>query len=309
MKIFVTGATGVLGRPVVKSLVEAEHQVQALSRSTKDEALLQGLGACPVEVDLFEVTALTQVLSGMDAILHLATKIPPTGQVGKRSSWLENNHLRRDGTCCLVEAALSTQSVQRFIYPSYAFLYPDSGAAWIDVSTTAVQPNVVLQSTLDAEATVTNFASQGRHGVSLRLASLYGPESGATREQIDYAKKGLAALPGAKEAYFPQLWVQDAASALITVLSQEVASGIYDVADDEPLTRGELFDVMAHAVGRKHLLALPGPLLHLFSGVVYDQISRSLRISNRHFKEISGWKPLVESAREGWAQLAREGKK
>jgi len=309
MKIFVTGATGVLGRPVVKSLVEAEHQVQALSRSTKDEALLQGLGACPVEVDLFEVTALTQVLSGMDAILHLATKIPPTGQVGKRSSWLENNHLRRDGTCCLVEAALSTQSVQRFIYPSYAFLYPDSGAAWIDVSTTAVQPNVVLQSTLDAEATVTNFASQGRHGVSLRLASLYGPESGATREQIDYAKKGLAALPGAKEAYFPQLWVQDAASALITVLSQEVASGIYDVADDEPLTRGELFDVMAHAVGRKHLLALPGPLLHLFSGVVYDQISRSLRISNRHFKEISGWKPLVKSARGGVAQLGREGKK
>lgn len=307
MKIFVTGATGVLGRPVVKSLVEAEHQVQALSRSTRDEALLQGLGACPVEVDLFDAPALTQVLSGTDAILHLATKIPPTGQVGKRSSWLENDHLRRDGMRSLVEAALSTESVRHVIYPSYAFLYPDSGATWIDASTTTVQPNSVLQSTLDAEAAVQHFATQGRHGVSLRLASLYGPESGATREQIEYAQKGLAALPGAKEAYFPQLWVADAASALISALSASVPSGIYDVGDDEPLTRGELFDVMAHAVGRKHLLALPGPLLHLFSGVAYDQISRSLRISNRHFKEISGWQPLVVSAREGWAQLVQKG--
>lgn len=307
MKIFVTGSTGVLGRPVVQTLVQAEHQVEALSRSSKDEALLQGLGASPVEVDLFDVPALTQVLSSTDAILHLATKIPPTSQVGKRSSWLENDHLRRDGTRCLVEAALSTQSVRHLIYPSYAFLYPDSGATWIDASTTAVQPGPVLQSSLDAEASVTRFAQEGRHGVSLRLASLYGPESAATREQIDYAHKGMAALPGAKEAYFPQLWVADAASALITALSGSVPSGIYDVADDEPLTRGELFDVMAHAVGHKHLLALPGPLLRLFSGVAYDQISRSLRISNRHFKEISGWKPLVVSAREGWTQLVQKG--
>jgi nucleoside-diphosphate-sugar epimerase len=107
MKIFVTGATGVLGRPVVKALVETSHRVQALSRSPKDEALLRGLGASPVEVDLFDSTELTHVLSGTNAIMHLATKIPPTGQLGKRSSWLENDHLRRDGTRCLVEAALA----------------------------------------------------------------------------------------------------------------------------------------------------------------------------------------------------------
>jgi 2-alkyl-3-oxoalkanoate reductase len=88
-----------------------------------------------------------------------------------------------------------------------------------------------------------------------------------------------------------------------------VPSGIYDVADDEPLTRGELFDTMAQAVGHKHLLALPRPLLHLFTGVVYDMVSRSLRISNRHFQEISGWKPVVPSASEGWAQLAKTGKR
>jgi nucleoside-diphosphate-sugar epimerase len=134
MNIFVTGSTGVLGRPVVKWLVATSHQVQALSRSLKDEALLRGLGASPVEVDLFDVTALTQALSGTDAVLHLATKIPPSSQMGKRSSWLEDDHLRREGACCLVEAALATQSVQHFIYPSYAFLYPVPRSDWASSS-------------------------------------------------------------------------------------------------------------------------------------------------------------------------------
>lgn len=309
MKIFVTGSTGALGRPVVKALVAGSHQVQALSHSSKNEELLRGLGASPVQVDLFDVAALTQVLSGTDAIFHLATRIPPFSQMGKRSSWFENDHLRSDGTRCLVEAALATESVQHFIYPSYAFLYPDSGNAWIDASTTRVQPISVLQSTLEAEAAVTRFAGQGRQGVSLRLASLYSAEDGATREQINYARRGLAALPGAKDAYFPQLWIEDAASALVAALNQSVSSGIYDVADDEPLTRRDLFDAMADAVGRKHLFALPGPLLRLFTGTVYPVMNRSLRISNRRFKEVSGWQPLVASAREGWMQMMQqEGK-
>ena len=310
MNIFVTGATGVLGRPVVRLLIGAGHRVYALSRSEANTTAVRQLGAEPLTANLFDRESLFMALQATraDAIVHLATHIPPTGQVGKRSSWLENDHLRRDGTRCLRQAALATESVQRFIYPSYAFLYPDSGANWIDARTTPVQLHPVLYSTLEAEAAVMHFASQGRLGVSLRLASLYGPQSGVTREQIDYAHKGLFAVSGSKVAYFPQLWVQDAASALLTALSAEVPSGIYDVADDEPLTRGELACVLAHAVGRTHLLPLPGPLMHLFTGIVYELVSRSLRLSNRRFKEVSGWRPLVATAREGWAHLAQESK-
>lgn len=62
-------------RLVVKALVEAEHQVQALSRSIKDEALLQGLGACPLEADLFDVQALIHVL--FDVMAHvMGRKLP-----------------------------------------------------------------------------------------------------------------------------------------------------------------------------------------------------------------------------------------
>ena len=89
----------------------------------------------------------------------------------------------------------------------------------------------------------------------------------------------------------------------ITALSLSVPLGVYDMGNVRPLTRNELFHVIAHGVERKHLLALPGPQLHLFTGIVYDLMNRSQFISNRIFQGIVGWKSLVASAHERWAQL------
>jgi uncharacterized protein YbjT (DUF2867 family) len=78
MKVFVTGATGVLGRPVVRRLVAAGHTVRGLSRSPENAALLRRLGAEPVDADLFDLVSLQMALRDADAVFHLATKIPPS---------------------------------------------------------------------------------------------------------------------------------------------------------------------------------------------------------------------------------------
>ena len=308
MKIFITGATGVLGRPVVELLVSADQNVRALSRSPENAALLRTLGAEPVAANLFEVDSLKSALAESDAVLHLATSIPPTMKLGQPSAWKENDRIRSVGTCALVEAALATGSVKTFIYPSYAFVYPDSGDSWIDAETTPVQPAVTLRSTLDAEAEVARFAGNARRGISLRMGGLYGPEP-TSWQFLRYARKGIAAFPGAHDAYLPQIWVQDAASAIVAALRQPVPSGIYDIVDDEPLTRSEWFDALAQAVGRKHLWPLPDLPMRMLTGATYDTIHRSLRISNRHFKAVSNWKPAVPNARVGWARLVEESSK
>ena len=64
MKIFVTGATGVIGRRVVPQLIRAGHQVTGLARTDHKAGLLRQFGAIPVQVDLFDTTALTPVLAG-----------------------------------------------------------------------------------------------------------------------------------------------------------------------------------------------------------------------------------------------------
>lgn len=264
------------------------------------------MGAYPVATDLFDIEALTQILRGYDAVFHLATRIPPTMQMGRRSAWLENDRLRREGARSLVTAARATGTVHTLIYPSYDFLYPSSGDTWLDAQTASLDPAPTLVSTVDAEAAVAGFAVNGtnkRRGISLRLGMFYGPESPATWEMLDFARKGIGMLPGVRSGYLPMISVQDAAQALFIALMEPVPSGVYDVVDDEPVTRAELLTALAQAAGRKRLLVVPDLVTRLLMGEKYDDISRSLRISNRLFKAVSTWRPQVPNARSGWQRM------
>jgi nucleoside-diphosphate-sugar epimerase len=312
MNVFVTGATGVLGTSLVPRLIKAGYTVSAMSRTPESDERLRQAGVHPVRVDLFDVEVLKRVLVGNVAIYHLATKIPPTTQIGRSSAWLENDRLRRDGARSLVEAALAVGTVQTIIYPSFDYLYPSSGDTWLDAQATPVK-TATLSSTVEAELAVARFAESDptgqRRGISLRMGTFYGPEAPSSREMLGYARKGIGALPGAREGYLPQIWLQDAISALLLALTEPVPSGVYDIVDDEPVTRAEMFALLAHAVGRKRLLVLPDLLMRLMTGAKYADMSRSLRISNRLLKAVSSWRPTVPSARTGWELMAQMQKK
>lgn len=306
MEIFVTGVTGVLGRPVVQRLVAAGHNVRGLSRSPANVERLRQLGVEPVEADLFDLAALKAAVAGCEAILHLATKIPPTSRAGRLSSWAENDRIRREGARNLVAAALAAD-VTTLVYPSFAFVYPDSGETWIDATTTAPAPTAIMRSTIDAESEVARFAaSAGRRGVSLRMGAFYGPDTPSAQDMLRLARSGFAPFPGRPEAYVPIIWIDDAADAIVMALAK-ASSGIYDIVDDEPLPRQDMFTAMAHAVGRQRLRRVPGWLMRLVGGVGADTLSRGLRISNHRFKEETGWAPTVRDARVGFRRLTMSG--
>ena len=104
--VFVTGATGVLGRATIPHLLASGHVVQALSRSAANDAVIRALGAEPVRGDLFDPESLTRALAGADAVLHLATRIPPSSKMWRRSAWVENDRIRAEGAKNLVDGAL-----------------------------------------------------------------------------------------------------------------------------------------------------------------------------------------------------------
>jgi nucleoside-diphosphate-sugar epimerase len=301
MDIFVTGATGVLGRATIPLLRTAGHRVRALSRSDANERRIRAMGVEPVVADLFDADSLRRAMGRCDATLHLATRIPPTSKAGRLASWAENDLIRRDGTRALVRVARDT-SVGTLVYPSIAYVYPDSGDRWIDAATTAPATHPVLQSTLDAEATVAQFTEEGGKGVILRLGTLYGPDAPSAHEMLRMARKmGVFAFPGPREAYLPTIWVDDAARALVAAL--DAPAGVYDGVDDAPLTRGEFAAALAAAVGRERLRTLPPWLMRLLAPAAADMLSRSQRIVNRRFKEAANWAPMVPDAREGLARM------
>jgi nucleoside-diphosphate-sugar epimerase len=303
MNVFVTGATGILGRDVVRQLVREGHTVHGLSRSDANDAVLRDLGAQSVRGDLDDAGFLERALTGMDAVLHLATKIPGLSAIARRSAWRESDRLRREGTRLLVDAALKT-GVRVFVYPSVVFLYPDGGADWLSADATAPQPAEYLATTLDAEREVARFAastSEAR-GVTLRLGGFYSAQSAQTQDMLRLARGGIAPLFGRDEAYMPTIWVPDAASAIVAALHR-APSGVYD-AVDEPLTRAEHRTLLAQVVGRKALWRIPQFLAPVVLGVVADTLSRSQRVSSAKFTAATGWTPTVPSAREGWAHVA-----
>src|SRR5690606_37512979 len=94
--VFVAGATGVIGRPAVRSLLADGHEVTAVARSPEKAADLRAMGARPVTVDLFDATAVKEATAGHTAIVNLATRIPPSSKAWRAGAWAENERLRTE---------------------------------------------------------------------------------------------------------------------------------------------------------------------------------------------------------------------
>jgi nucleoside-diphosphate-sugar epimerase len=296
--VFLAGATGTLGRPTLRSLVAAGHTVRGLARGPAKAEVVRADGGEPIEVSLFDVEALRAALRGCDAVLHFATKIPPLGRV-TRSNFAENDRLRRDGSRCLVDAALAAGAA-RYVQESIAFLYADGGDAWLHEDA-ALHASWVNESTLAAERQAARFAEGGGRGVTLRYGLFYAPYAPSTIDTVRLARRGLFPVLGSGAQFVSSIHVDDAAAAAVAAL--DVAGGVYNVVDDEPLRFREYAQALAGAVPR---MRLPAWLVRAIMGEGAHVTLVSRRVSNRSFRAAAGWTPRVPSAREGLAAAARD---
>ncbi len=298
MNVFVTGATGVLGTSVARMLIDIGHHVRALARNAGAESRLRDAGLEPVQASLFDPASLLAALRGCDAVLHLATRIPPPNRSTVRGAWEENDKIRSEGTRNLVDAALEC-GVSTLLYPSIVYVYADGGSNWLEAPTAGTKPSRITRSTLQAESEVERFNQAGNRGIVLRMGGFYGPSAPSTLQLLRYARRyGIAMLVGRPTAYQPLIWVDDAAVAVVDALSKAPA-GTYDIVDDEPLQKRELAESLARAVGRKRVFRPPVILFRFLAGKDPMFLTRSQRVSNRRFKEETGWSPTVPDGRVG----------
>ena len=299
MKIFVTGATGVLGRRAVSQLVAAGAEVTGVARTRGKAAELRDLGATPVEVSLFAPDELTAAVTGHEVVCNLATAIPTGEQAARRTAWSDNQAIRRDGARNLVNAALRA-GADRYVQESISFLYADGADEYLDESA-PVDPTWITEPALAAEGEAARFAGQGGAGIALRFGAFYGPDSAHTIDAIEAAGRGLFPVPGPAGAYFASVTTDDAASAVVAAL--DAPSGVYNVADDRPLRRSELASALAEALGTDPLLLPPVTADHPQD---LSMMLRSQRVTSQLFKRLTGWQPRFPSAWEGWRFVVAE---
>jgi nucleoside-diphosphate-sugar epimerase len=299
MRVFVAGATGVAGRRAVVRLVAAGHEVTGVSRSFEKDVLLESSGARPVRVDLFDRAALQSAVAGHDAVVNLATKIPPLAQMGRTSAWDENERIRRDASTNLVDAAIAA-GVSVFVQESLAFMYGDHGTEWIDASTTSLASTAFSGALEAAEANVERFRAQGGRGIVLRFGRFYAPDSDQAAAMVRAARRGLLLDLGGGDTYAPMIDADDVASSVVAAL--DAPAGTYDIVDDEPTTRAEQSRALAAAVGRRRLWSAP----RWATPRRASYLAASQRVSNERFRVATGWRPTSSSVRIGFPKLVRE---
>lgn len=301
MKIFVAGATGVIGRRLIPLLVDAGSDVTAVARTKLKARQLEKQGATPVTVDLFDALAVKDAVAGHSTVINMATSIPSGARILLPGAFKENIRIRTEASRNLANAAIATRA-QRFVQESFASAYPDRDDEWIDEDV-PIMPAKYIESVSDAEASAAAFTKSGGAGVVLRFAQFYGPDSSLTLDLVSSVKRGLAPVLGGGDRFMSSIWTDDAASAVFASL--RVPAGAYNITDNLPMRRREALDLLAKALGVKPP-RIPPLWVTKLSGALGDTLGRSHRLSNARFRQASGWIPKVSSVREGWKLLVDE---
>lgn len=292
MKVFVTGATGVLGMSAVRALLADGHEVSGLARGAEKSRALQAAGVTPVRVHLFDGDALTQALRGFDVVCNLATAIP-VGMAGLRAGpWRVNDRLRTHGSR-VVALAAETAGVRRLIQESVSFLYADAGDAWI-TETSSLAVTSALEPAAVAETNALSFAATSREAVVLRFGNLVGDDA-ATRWWLDRARAGRPAGLGRPHSWAHLVHPEDAGTAVAAAL--QAAGGVYNVGAD-PVRRDDVLAVFAEIVERP-VTYLPRLLVKM-AGDRLEPLMRSHRIASTKLHEMTGWKPAHPVFQADW---------
>jgi 2-alkyl-3-oxoalkanoate reductase len=303
MRVFVTGATGALGRHLVPGLVAAGHAVTATTRTPAKTALLREAGAEPVVVDGLDRQAVIAAVraAAPEVIVHEMTAL-----AGMRSFrnpdklFAVTNELRTRGTDNLLAAAAEA-GTRRVVAQSYAGAGPDERpgpvkteedpADWRPVPSAMQGPAAIAH----VETTV---PAQAQEGLVLRYGGFYGPGTGDFL--VEAVRKRQVPVIGGGTGIWSFVEITDAAAATVTAVGRG-APGIYNVVDDDPAPVAEWLPYLAEVLGAKPPLRIPAWLGRLLAGeFVVAQMTSSRGYLNEKAKKELDWEPRYASWREGF---------
>ena len=304
VRVFVAGATGVIGRRLVPLLVQAGHEVTGMTRSPERVEEITSRGAEAVVCDALDADALKTSVGQArpEAIVHELTNLPSDLEPRKYKTQLAaTNRLRREGTRNLV-AAMKAAGAQRIVAQSIAFAYAPSGE-WVkteDASLALDAPppmGTAIGAVADLERQVLEAA-----GTVLRYGFFYGPGTALAADGFyaQLACKRRFPVIGSGEARWSFVHVDDAAAATVAALERG-SGGVYNIVDDDPAPAREWIPAYAAAAGAKLPWRVPVWLGRLGGGsAAVAGMTTQRGASNDKAKRELGWAPSYASWREGF---------
>ena len=295
MRVFVAGASGAIGEPLIAELLKQGHSVVGMTTSETRARTLEGQGASAVIVDAFDAAAVETALrqSKAEAVIDELTSLPkeqsemPKYAAGDRK-------LRIEGGGNLFRAAIAT-GVRRYLQQSSGFFLKAANGNLADESSPLdvnASPSVAASARTYAELEARLFGSDAIEGVSLRYGFFYGPKTwyypGASAAEMVMQQQNPVVGEGQGVSSF--VHIHDAAIATVAALTAE--AGVYNVVDDDPSPQSVWLPAFAKFLGAPPPPHLSESEVKTIAGedAVYYATGLS-GASNVKAKRVLGWKP------------------
>ncbi|MBC8326331.1 MAG: SDR family oxidoreductase [Verrucomicrobia subdivision 3 bacterium] len=268
MRIFLIGC-GYVGLPLGKALAEMGHEVHGVRRTN-----FTAEGITSHALDITEAGALDALPRNFDWVINTVSSA--------RGDAETHRAVFVDGTKNLLDWL--GDSTTRVLFTSSTSVYPQTDSAWVDEASPVDGP--VLR---EAEAL---FLNATQAATVLRVAGIYGPKRGYLFRQF---LRGEAVLTEGGKRWINMIHRDDVVGAILAAI--KLAPGIYNVADDEPVTQLAFFKWLASRLEK----SMPPE----GERVSRKRVATSKRVRNAKLKAL-GWKLRFPTFREGYENLIRE---
>jgi nucleoside-diphosphate-sugar epimerase len=317
MKVFLAGATGVLGRALVPQLVARGHEVVGMTRTASKQDLVRSLGARPVVADALDPDAVAQAVASAEpeVIVHQLTAL--SGPMSVRDARhperfrgaIMTNRLRTEGTDHLLAAGRAV-GARRFVAQSFAaFRFARTGGP-VQTEADPLDPDppaalrTAQEGILHLERAVTTI--EWGEGLVLRYGGFYGPGTAVSlapdAPMAAPIRKRQFPIVGGGGGVWSHVHVDDAAVATVAAVDHG-EPGIYNIVDDEPAPVREWLPVLASALDAKPPRRIPRWLGRLAAGETATlMMTESRGASNAKAKRELGWQLRYPSWRQGFVQ-------
>jgi uncharacterized protein (TIGR01777 family) len=286
MRIVVTGATGFIGRPLVRRLLDSGHDVVAWSRDPS-KARTSLPARCEVERWDPRAEVDPETLSGVDAVVHLAgesvagPRWTPTRQRAIHAS-------RVDSSRRLVAAIGKLERGRRpgvLVAASAIGFYGDRADEPL-AEDSAAGDSFLASVCREWEAEVETAAGLGVRAAMLRVGIVLGRDGGALGQMVPLFRLGLAGRLGSGRQWMSWVHLDDVVEMFATAVEDDRCVGPMNAVAPEPVTNAHFTTALAAVLGRPALLAVPAVALRVAMGPQSAIVLASQRVKPDAFERI-----------------------
>jgi 2-alkyl-3-oxoalkanoate reductase len=296
MKLFIQGATGVLGRRLVRDFSARGHEVVGLARGEKGEKAVRAGGGTPAKADVFDASALAEAAKGAQVVVRAATAIPQSSRP-KPAEFAETNKLRTEGAKALLAAA-SQIGAKVYLQESIVWVARPPDGSPFDESTPP-QDSPVNGPVIEAERLAAAAGADGKLvTTTMRLGNFFAPDAWHTRFIGEQLLKHKLPIIGRGDGVLAIIHVDDASAAFVAA-AERPRSGIFHLVDETPAPTGELLRAFASKLGAPEPSHVAPWLARLAAGkYTVEFFTVPMRTSNARVKEAFGWAPKFPTYKE-----------